>query len=93
MESRFSRETVMRAWLRCEGKCECQRPLHGHAGRCNRLLAWSQRGREGNEAWEIRPRNSNSEPTLSNCKIVCRTCIRRDIDRSKHTVRTGISWF
>lgn len=71
----FARETVMRAWLRAGSRCECRRMAHGHAGRCNRQLVWSNRGRDTRDAWEVDARGNRSDSSLSNCEILCRNAI------------------
>jgi len=77
MNELFARETVMRAWLRAGSRCECRRMAHGHAGRCNRQLVWSNRGRDTRDAWEVDTRGNRSDSSLSNCEILCRECHMR----------------
>ncbi len=74
MNASFTRETLMRAWLRAGAKCECNRMSHGHSGRCNRDLIWGSRGREATGAWEAESRDNRSDNSLSNCQIVCWDC-------------------
>ena len=74
MGDTFARETVMRAWLRSGSKCECQRMMHGHSGRCNRILVWGNRGRDGWGGWETGSRDNRSDTSLSNCEVLCWEC-------------------
>ena len=74
MSGTFARETVMRAWLRAAARCECKRTTHGHSGRCNRLLVWSNRGRDSSGGWEADSRDNRSDTSLSNCEILCWEC-------------------
>jgi hypothetical protein len=74
MVNSFTGETVMRAWLRAEAKCECKRLAHEHSGRCNKALVWGNRGRDGWGAWETNNRDGHSDTTLSNCEILCWDC-------------------
>jgi len=75
MNSTFARETVMRAWMRAEARCECKRMMHGHSGRCTKALVWGNRGREARGAWEVNNRDNRSDTSLSNCEILCWNCI------------------
>jgi hypothetical protein len=74
MNVSFARETLMRAWLRSEAKCECKRMGHGHSGRCNKAMVWANRGREAWGAWEAESRDNRSDTSLSNCEIICWSC-------------------
>lgn len=74
----FSQETINEAWNRSGGKCECNRTLHSHSGRCNKTLSFSNRGKEGAwGAWEAHHKvavSSGGKDTLSNCEILCLEC-------------------
>ena len=72
----FSDETILQAWKRAGGKCECRRASHNHPYiRCNKELVWENRGREeGRGAWEAHHINSEGGDTLSNCEILCWDC-------------------
>jgi hypothetical protein len=70
----FPENVVQQAWQRAGGKCECRRTTHGHTGRCNKQLAWENRGREGRGKWEAHHRVRGGDDTLSNCEILCWDC-------------------
>ncbi len=71
----FSDEVVAQAWTRAGGKCECERTTHDHGTiRCNKILIWDNRGREGGGAWEAHHINRYGLDTLSNCQILCWNC-------------------
>ena len=73
----FSKTTVQEAWERAGGKCECTRTTHGHTGRCNKTLSWSNRGRDGWGAWEAHHKHrqeSGGGDNLANCEILCWDC-------------------
>ncbi len=74
----FSEETVLRAWNRAGGRCECRRRTHGHHYvRCNKELSFSNRGRFGRGKWEANHRTrveSGGTGAFSNCEIVCWDC-------------------
>lgn len=76
----FSEETILQAWRRAEGKCECARASHNHSyRRCNKELVWENRGREGRGAWEAHHISSTDGDTLSNCEILCWDCHLRTL--------------
>lgn len=70
----FSDETVLAAWRRSGGKCECTRTLCGHRGRCNRLLVWDMRGKEGLGGWEAHHIDVDGPDSPENCEILCQEC-------------------
>lgn len=81
----FLDDTVLQAWKRAEGKCECVIQSHRHEGaffkstnRCDKLLTWGNRGREsGQGAWEAHHKvsvESGGPDSLSNCEILCWDC-------------------
>ena len=64
---------VEAAWRRAGGCCECPRDTHDHGSdRCNKQLAWADRGSEGTGGWEAKRVESDGGDTLSNCEILCR---------------------
>ena len=68
----FSDDVVLQAWNRAGAHCECKRTSHDHSfNRCNKVLTWSSRGREGIGAWEAHHINRFGPDTLSNCEILC----------------------
>lgn len=75
----FSDETVLAAWKRAGGKCECRRVSHNHGyNSCDKELVWENRGREsGRGAWEahhITSVQAGGNDSLSNCEILCWDC-------------------
>ena len=71
----FPENVVKQAWENAEGRCECRRRSHDHPFlRCNRILVWENRGRDGRGAWEAHHINSNGGDILSNCEILCWDC-------------------
>lgn len=64
----FSPDTVNKAWDRAKGKCE----------RCSKTLVKTNRGREGEGAWETHHRDGDSNNNnLSNCEILCWSCHKK----------------
>ena len=76
----FSQDTVIQAWNRAGGYCECRRKSHDHYYvRCNKTLSWGNRGREGWGCWEAHHINSQGSDSLSNCEILCWDCHSRTL--------------
>lgn len=74
MAKPFPDDVVEAAWARSGGRCECGRTSHGHGQRCKKELYKSSRGLESLMGWEPHHINSNGEPVLSNCEILCQDC-------------------
>lgn len=74
----FSNDTILAAWKRAGGKCECRRISHSHGARCNKTLSFGNRGKDGAwGAWEahhITAVSSGGSDSLSNCEILCLDC-------------------
>ena len=75
----FSDTTVLAAWQRAGGRCECGRSNCGHGlSRCGKVLNWYARGNDyaygGWEAHHIVPVYRGGSDTLSNCQILCIPC-------------------
>ena len=74
----FSASVIRAAWERAGGRCECERKRCGHDGRCNKYLAWYDRGNDyAYGGWEAHHRvavASGGSDTLSNCEILCIKC-------------------
>ena len=74
----FSEDTIKQAWARTDGRCQCQRTTHDHAFyRCIRKLSWSNRGRDGDGAWEAHHITTSDGDGLSNCEILCWPCHKK----------------
>lgn len=68
------------AWDRSDGRCECRCLAHGHDLRCNRALAWPNRGRMlGRGAWNLRSRASGDSGYR--IEVVCAECAAREAAR------------
>jgi hypothetical protein len=49
----FSEETVLEAWKRSNGQCECEKRSHSHFRvPCFKPLSWKARGTAVREGWE-----------------------------------------
>ena len=74
----FSYEVIKAAWERSGGRCECERKICGHVGRCNKPLELLACGMDnvpgGWEAHHIIAEASGGPDTLSNCEILCSPC-------------------
>ena len=75
----FSDATVLAAWQRAGGQCECGRSNCGHGSRrCGKVLNWNSRGMDyapgGWEAHHKVPVYQGGSDTLSNCQILCIPC-------------------
>ena len=72
----FSHATVLQAWTRADGACECRRRTHGHPYvRCGKELVWANRGRSsGRGAWEAHHSSATGGDGLANCQILCWDC-------------------
>jgi len=76
----FSENTIIQAFRRSGGRCECTRSSHHHLlNRCTNSLIWAMRGiRTGQpDAWEANHINrveSGGDNSLSNCEILCWPC-------------------
>lgn len=64
MAKPFPKDVVDAAWMRSRGRCE----------KCSKELSKGSRGKESAMGWEAHHINSNAEPTLSNCAILCQDC-------------------
>jgi len=72
MVTPLPQSVVEAAWRRAGSHCECPRDTHDHGStRCNKQLAWADRGREGIAGWEASRVEPDGDDTLSNCAILC----------------------
>jgi hypothetical protein len=74
----FSGKTVMAAFRRASGRCECDRDPCGHAGRCPALLKYEDQTKLAG-AWRANykiPVRSSGNDGLENCEILCPACYR-----------------
>jgi len=71
----FSDDTIIQAWVRAGGRCECQRNTHDHTlERCPRRLNIANRGRQGEGAWVAHHVIASDGDRLSNCELLCWPC-------------------
>ncbi len=68
----FSERTMREAWRLAQGRCECQREGHGHAGRCNLELRWDRRGFLGEGGWQADRWDGDDAP--ENYEVLCMAC-------------------
>ncbi len=85
----FSEKTVITAYLRAEGKCECSRKTCGHNPiRCNKQLIFKNRGKDYEYGgWEAHHRiavASGGDDSLSNCEILCTECHKNTRSYGRH---------
>ena len=74
----FSDQTVLQAWQRSGGRCECTRSTQGHVGRCGVRLGWEARGHEKVlGGWEAHHVAAGGPDTLSNCEVLCIPCHKK----------------
>jgi hypothetical protein len=74
----FSDETIKQAWQKSGGRCECKRSSHDHlVFSCSNELIFENRGREGSGTWEAHHINSMDGDSLSNCEILCWSCLKK----------------
>jgi 5-methylcytosine-specific restriction endonuclease McrA len=65
----FSDAVKQAAYRRAGGRCECQRTVCGHAGRCNASLKayeW--------DAHHVKSQMAGGPDTLENCEALCKQC-------------------
>ena len=71
LSGQFSEELVERAWVRSDGKCECELTGHGHTGKHNAMILKSSRGRDSSYGWEAHSVSGSHLDILADCKIFC----------------------
>ena len=71
----FSDAIIEQAWLRSDGKCECERATHKNWGKCNTLVIKSSRG-DGHKilGWETHSKSGLYLNSPSDCEIFCWNC-------------------
>ena len=70
----FSELTVLAAWARSGGFCECKEEAHAHEGGCKTRLLWTlQRGQLVGGWWACR-KVALGKDSLENCQIKCVEC-------------------
>jgi hypothetical protein len=77
MDMAFSKEVILKAWLRAKGNCECTRINHtNHTNKyCNQTLTWEHRGNDMLPGcWEAHHIVSEGPDTFYNSEILCCKC-------------------
>jgi len=71
-------ELVKKAWVQCEGTCNCTRPSHNHyLIRCGRRLVWHERGDfNAPGGWEIYHHKGKNRDSPGYYEILCSECYR-----------------
>jgi hypothetical protein len=71
----FSEETILEAWKRANGQCECDKRTHSHFRvPCFKPLSWKDRGTAVRDGWEAHRITLSGGDGLYNCQILCWSC-------------------
>jgi hypothetical protein len=73
----FSPETIHRCWELAQGRCECQRESHGHAGRCNKPLEEHYYGALTDNGWFTTAWDQAGGEAPDNCEALCWSCYQQ----------------
>jgi hypothetical protein len=79
----FSPETVRRCWELAQGRCECQREDHGHAGRCGKPLLEQHHGALRDDGWFAAPWQAPGGDSAENCEALCWQCYEQAMRNAK----------
>jgi hypothetical protein len=84
MRETFSRVTLRVCYDRAAARCECERPGHGHAGRCSQTLSWWGYGRLAPGGWVAVPRTRGAwgEDHPENTKALCWQCYQHGLQEA-----------
>jgi len=85
----FSNTTILAAWKRSQGRCECHNSKCGHyIWGCNNKLVWEYRGMDllpgAWEAHHIVPVSKGGPDTVENCQILCIDCHKNTPSYGEH---------
>lgn len=69
---KFPQSVIDAVWQRAKGRCECTENCHSSSNRCNKIL--DPKNAASGQEWHAHHINSDGEPILSNCKILCIKC-------------------
>jgi len=72
----FSRDVLMVAFRRSEGRCECTNERCEHTGRCQARFEWAGRTMSAPRDWEAHPIHGDDD-SLENCALLCIPCHNR----------------
>jgi hypothetical protein len=73
----FSEQTILDAWQRANGQCECERRTHSHFRvPCFKTLSWKSRGIGARDGWEAHRVTFSGGDGLHNCEILCWDCYK-----------------
>ena len=76
----FSEQTLLKAWERSGGRCECEKRTHSHFYTpCNKRLGRDARGSAGPGGWEANHVTSSGGEGLHNCEILCWGCYKSTV--------------
>jgi hypothetical protein len=83
----FTLDTLRRCWGLAQGRCECQRPGHGHEGRCGRKVELHRHGFLGEDGWMALAWERGGSDSAENCEVLCAPCYRAVLgaDTSRQT--------
>ncbi len=71
----FTEKTVIEAWERSGGQCECEKRIHTHFRTpCGKSLARQSRGMAVKGGWEAHHINLGGGDGIHNCEILCWGC-------------------
>jgi hypothetical protein len=73
----FTEKTVIEAWERSGGQCECEKRTHSHFYTpCGKSLVWQARGMTVKGGWEAHHITISGGDGLHNCEILCWECYK-----------------
>ena len=84
---KLSHKTIVEAWTRAEGKCECTIESHGHEGRCNKPLTYTYPDSYGNGIWQANRIFSAELDLPNNCEILCTECYSKIQNKIKENLQ------
>ena len=70
----FTKNTVLQAWERADGRCECMRNGHNHQGFCDSNLIFEEQGKQTSTGWQVFHIGATFDDSLYNCEIICWEC-------------------
>lgn len=71
----FEEDVVKQRFKDMNGRCECERKVCGHAGRCRRTFTYRDRTTsDDNYGWQANHRRSSGGGGYGNCEILCVPC-------------------
>lgn len=80
----FTSNTLLQAWERSGGTCECMRTIHNHSGICNAQLVFEEQGKQTHTGWQAFHIGATFDNSVYNCEIICWEC-QKQIIKSQPT--------